>query len=297
VKELGFTDFQAYQRIQAMRALRELPELKAKIESGALSVSSVSKVQTHFRKERRAGIARAPDEKLDLFLAMENLTSKEVDAKLAEVRGEDFREKLVLEMDEELAELWRRVKDLAAHRSGGDGAETLKIVAREWLERNDPLAKPVRKGGKEKIRRAVPCLTRIDARPSSEDESSGEPVAASSGPIRDSTETGSEKEGSRFIPSGLRRKIWDRDRGECVRCGSTYALEIDHIRPFAFGGKTKEENLRLVCRSCNEFFAVESFGADRIARAKVEGGRRKKSQKSPRSRFRGFGFIGRSKRR
>ena len=33
VKELGFTDSQAYQRIQAMRALKEIPELAPQIVS------------------------------------------------------------------------------------------------------------------------------------------------------------------------------------------------------------------------------------------------------------------------
>jgi hypothetical protein len=46
VKELRFTETQAYQRCQAMRAMKDLPELKPMIESGSLSVSSVSMVHS-----------------------------------------------------------------------------------------------------------------------------------------------------------------------------------------------------------------------------------------------------------
>jgi 5-methylcytosine-specific restriction endonuclease McrA len=71
------------------------------------------------------------------------------------------------------------------------------------------------------------------------------------------TKVGSEK---RFIPANLRRTIWKRDLGKCKNCKSTYALQIDHIKPFALGGMTEESNLRLLCRSCNLHFAVQEFG-------------------------------------
>ena len=63
---------------------------------------------------------------------------------------------------------------------------------------------------------------------------------------------------SRYIPAGVRREVWRRDRGCCSyvdqhdqhggrRCGSRYRLEIDHIVPFALGGATELFNLRLRC--------------------------------------------------
>lgn len=244
VKELGFTDSQAYQRIQAMRALKEMPELAPKIESGALSVSAVAKVHNHFRQERKNGISRPKDEKFELFRAVEHRTIREVEAKLAEERGETLKEKLVLEMDEELFELWKEVKNLAAHRTGGFDTEVLKLLAREWLEKNDPGRKERSKershretrSGKEKPRRAVPLSSRVHTR----------------------------TESSRAIPAGLRREIWKRDEGRCTHCGSKHALEIDHRIPFAAGGKTELENLRLLCRSCNQFAAVRWFGAKKM---------------------------------
>jgi len=123
VKELGFTDSQAYQRIQAMRALKEIPELAPQIVSGALSVSAVAKVQNHFRQARKKGVSRPKGEKLELFRAVEHRTIREVEAKLAEERGEALKEKLVLEMDEELAGLWKEAKrgSMVRGEENGDG--------------------------------------------------------------------------------------------------------------------------------------------------------------------------------
>jgi hypothetical protein len=57
---------------------------------------------------------------------------------------------------------------------------------------------------------------------------------------------------SRYISVQIRAQVWKRDGGKCKICGSQYALELDHIRPFAVGGETTINNLRLLCRNCNQ---------------------------------------------
>ncbi len=64
---------------------------------------------------------------------------------------------------------------------------------------------------------------------------------------------------TRFIPKMIQAEVWQRDRGMCTKCQSTYALEFDHIRPFAMGGKSTVENLRLLCRACNQRQRVTYF--------------------------------------
>jgi hypothetical protein len=53
------------------------------------------------------------------------------------------------------------------------------------------------------------------------------------------------------IPIDLRNKIWNRDNGKCVDCGSNEKLEFDHIIPFSKGGATTYRNLQLLCEPCN----------------------------------------------
>lgn len=55
----------------------------------------------------------------------------------------------------------------------------------------------------------------------------------------------------RYIPTNLRRAVFDRDNGQCRRCGSRYYLDLDHIIPLSKGGATSYDNLQVLCRSCN----------------------------------------------
>lgn len=45
--------------------------------------------------------------------------------------------------------------------------------------------------------------------------------------------------------------VWQRDRGQCVKCGSRERLEFDHIIPLVAGGSSTERNIQLLCETCN----------------------------------------------
>jgi hypothetical protein len=57
---------------------------------------------------------------------------------------------------------------------------------------------------------------------------------------------------SRYVQVQTKSQVWKRDLGRCQNCGSTYALQMDHIKAFAAGGKSTADNLRLLCRNCNQ---------------------------------------------
>jgi 5-methylcytosine-specific restriction endonuclease McrA len=80
---------------------------------------------------------------------------------------------------------------------------------------------------------------------------------------------------SRYIPVKTKKLVWLRDGGTCQHklpggklCGSTFQLEFDHIQPFAKGGTSEPENLRLTCRSHNAFAAIQSYGLAKMAHHK-----------------------------
>lgn len=59
------------------------------------------------------------------------------------------------------------------------------------------------------------------------------------------------RSGRESIPTRVRRMIMGRYRHQCVECGASEDLEIDHIRAVAHGGGNEETNLQVLCRPCN----------------------------------------------
>lgn len=60
------------------------------------------------------------------------------------------------------------------------------------------------------------------------------------------------------------RIVWQRANSRCENCQSYYALQIEHDFPKALGGTDELENLKLLCRSCNQRRAVEMYGVGKM---------------------------------
>lgn len=76
----------------------------------------------------------------------------------------------------------------------------------------------------------------------------------------------SPKSFARRTPSAQnRRLLFEKAQNQCQNCGSRHALEVDHIRPWALGGFSNPENLRVLCRSCNQRAAIKTIGAKQMA--------------------------------
>jgi hypothetical protein len=54
------------------------------------------------------------------------------------------------------------------------------------------------------------------------------------------------------IPADVKRLVWDRDGGRCVRCSSTRDLQFDHVIPVVLGGGNEPANLQVLCAPCNQ---------------------------------------------
>jgi 5-methylcytosine-specific restriction endonuclease McrA len=79
-------------------------------------------------------------------------------------------------------------------------------------------------------------------------------------------------ESTRHIPAAAKDAVYARDRGRCTyvgsageRCTATEHLEIDHVVPYARGGPSTVNNLRLLCARHNKLEAERAYGANTIS--------------------------------
>ena len=82
---------------------------------------------------------------------------------------------------------------------------------------------------------------------------------------------------ARHIPAGVRRAVQKRDGGQCTfvseegrRCAARASLEYDHIVEVARGGTATVGNIRLRCRTHNQFTAEQALGAEFMRRKREE---------------------------
>jgi hypothetical protein len=78
-----------------------------------------------------------------------------------------------------------------------------------------------------------------------------------------------EQWASRYIPDAVRERILQRDGHQCITCGSTENLEIDHKIPISKGGTSDELNLQVLCRSCNRRKRVRCADVEQVATQRI----------------------------
>ena len=78
---------------------------------------------------------------------------------------------------------------------------------------------------------------------------------------------------TRHVPNHIKRVVYERDGGCCSyvgpdgrKCLATRNLEFDHIEPYATGGASTVDNLRLRCRIHNIMTAESVFGREKMDR-------------------------------
>ena len=195
-------------------------------------------------------------------------------------------------IDEKCHKELEKLKNLLSHRNPNlSYGELISILSKEAVKKHDPRMKNTRQRKEEKIQKNLsvkkkefkdksvelavtfaPKLRQKNEIPEHFKALSGKTVTSA---MRSEQidqyfkETATSalrprhqvKKLSRYIPSHLRKYIWERDKGQCTyvhhetkhRCTCRRLLQIDHIQPFALGGRSEKENLRLLCAGHNQY--------------------------------------------
>ena len=153
--------------------------------------------------------------------------------------------KLEFAVDVECMEMLERVGALLSSKQRKKpGFETLfKIVLRDYLDRHSPEGRVKRRAKRKKA----------DKKP------------------RTGKKSTNNSQQSRYIPQSIKDEVHTRDGGRCTyvgtggrRCVKRDNLEVDHIVPFARGGRNTRDNLRLLCARHNMLEAERAYGKDHM---------------------------------
>jgi hypothetical protein len=302
--ELGYSAG-AHRRIQSMRLLKSIPAIAAQIESGGLSLCTAAKAQSFFKKEdlrrRDSGEERLSIQtKKEVVDSLIGTSIRECERKLVELSPEAAlprecarpmsSDKTLIQFvaDAELMEKLERLKGLLAHRNFDGRYDMLfHSLADLALRKLDPqesassasIDSTTDKSNSNKSNSNKSNSNKSNSNKSNSERSSEPPATSTAGneisPDAESSKAHTGK--SRYIPASIRRRVWQRDGGTCTfidpksgrRCGSRHALELDHIRPFAWNGPGTAENLRLYCSSHNKYSAQKlglGSGSSRLRR-------------------------------
>lgn len=218
IRELGYSESNAYRRIQACRMLAAIPEIEQKIENGKLSLSNISQASQFFNHNEIADIA----DQRAVLKQLEDLTKKEAEKMLFAISGEEKTEKDNLRrVSSEKTRLSIILDDETIEK-----CELLKNLLGKDLNYQELIDYMVDVSIKD--------IERKKFKVSVSDQKSLPPV-----------------EVKRVIKASIKRKVYLRDK-KCVKCGCSRNLNVDHRVPFALGGTSNFENIRMLCFNCNQ---------------------------------------------
>jgi len=293
VCELGYGESSAWRRVRAARVIKDIPQVYDLMKSGRLTLSAVLQVSNVLNAKNQAELLprlmgkskgeierivaeyqlpvpirdqarpRIVKKEITVDPAPAGARAKSAGGRAGHTLGENSLrsegkndptgaestpKKIVYEKmyevrfagDEELMELMNWLRSHLSHRfpKGATFQEMFKYAMRYVRDRED-LAKRAERRKKRRTQKNKPSPS--------------------------SSHTGIP---SRHVAIQEKEKVWARDKGRCVYkspggrvCNSTRNLHYDHYPiPFARGGPSTADNLRLLCAKHNRHSAGEVFG-------------------------------------
>lgn len=271
--ELGYSAAAASRRIEAMRAMRDVVEIEKKIESGELSLSTVSQARVAIRAhERETNVKVSAEQKKSVILQLSGLSKRAAEKVLVrelpvtlQARPMPERQlatggtRLTLDLTEEEMAVIEELRRLQSKTQ--NPKELLMNLARKEL------AKKKRELGEAPLIRQT-----SHAREPDPTNKLVTPPAEANEKSKSRPAQPPAKDMKRFsIPT--KRLAWSKAEGQCEyvsregrRCEARHRLEFDHQKPVAVGGGNEIQNVRVLCRAHNVLHAVQKLGSTVMSR-------------------------------
>ena len=279
--ELKYSEAAAYYRLNTLDIVDELPEIKQAIETGELSMTTLSMVQSACKaKKRKTKIKVSAEDKKSLLEKVKGKSKKQTEAILhqhfpelqtapkpeTEKKLSDDLTGVFFNADPELMIKFKEIKDLTAHQNPSPSYQELFHMMSDFmLDRIDPIRKAQRitRRQEKKKEEMKGEKTGLEKTPNHEDSLLQPAEVQHKVPPPLETQ-------SRHCSAHTERSVWVRAQSRCEhvdektghRCEETRRLQLDHVIPFAISQDSSEQNIELVCTSHNLYRATQWFGSE-----------------------------------
>jgi hypothetical protein len=223
-KILKYSGAEAHHRIYAMKLTRKNPDAKNKIAPGRLSLTNAAKIGAHIEKNK----IKEASAVAELVNKLEGKTTREAETILFDLMPNGAIKMVTIKIEihtHEKFELYR--KKFGSYTD----EEIMQRLLDQAISGDVPV--PEKNISSKVPEQNVTCVNN-----------------------------------SRYIPIKVRAQVTSRAMGQCemvsretnIRCLEKRSLEFDHIKPFTLGGSNDYQNIRLLCRNCNQRQAFLIFG-------------------------------------
>jgi len=272
-KYLGYSESAGFRRIQAMRLIKDIPAIEQKLADGKITLTTASQVQTFLKSEEKRNAPLNIKTIEHLVEQIEHKSSRQVEKHLLSLQPEsavlqiekvrqvtETLTEIKLVIDQDLKETLDKLKLRLSHINPNMSYQDLiAYLANITLKQLAP-----KKEKEASHLLPAPEVTSTSHLKNSETINNQLPNKFAN----DLKGKPNKKSKTRFISKKIKDAVWKRDNGCCQfvsdltgqACGSQFQIQIDHIHPFALGGSSEPNNLRLLCATHNKWTAQLIFG-------------------------------------
>ncbi|MBI3016771.1 MAG: HNH endonuclease [Deltaproteobacteria bacterium] len=267
VEKFHYSESEAFLRIQAARVSKDFPDVLKLLEENKMTLTTMKLISPHLTKDNQEMIFKETHQK----------STREVEKVLANL----------FPQEEEIMDSIRKLPSSAAEKT----AQNLTRCATSTLVKKEAVKPIALKRFKvefsaseeltKKIQRAKEILRHKYPKGNLEDiiDEALELLLEKKDPQRkiSQKEQGaflemplalSDTRRSRYVPEKIKQIIWERDEGQCSyvspegkSCRERNFIELDHVHPWSLGGSSTTENLRLLCRTHNQWRSEKTFNS------------------------------------
>lgn len=238
-KECQYSGSAAMRRISAAHLIREVPVIAEKIQTGTINLSQIGELARAIKEKEKSGVSVSASQKNKLVAMISGKTTSETQKEIS----------VGLDLEIKVPEKQFVQKDNSVRVE-----LTLTQEQYQRLMKCRDIAAPIlfSEGGGTSIAEVVGLLTDFYLKSKKRDGVSEDLTEMIAKPMSESA--------NKTLTPKTRREIFQRDK--CCQykdpstgrlCGSTFDLEIDHVKPRWASGDHSSANLQVLCRAHNNF--------------------------------------------